>query len=282
MTGTFGLQGTLPRLPIPTLEETMKKFPMIVSALETEEEQKETAEAVLRFLAGDGPELQRLLMEYDQEGSEESSRYVCDQANRGSGSVEVPHRGEDNRVPVGSYVEHFWYDAWLATNVRTVLNLNPFFVLQESPDPRKSDQILRAASLTFASIKYVSLLRSEKLAPDFFKGKPLCMDQFRALFGSCRVPNEGKDTVSVFPDSTHVAVMCRNQLFYFQALWPDGTVAVNEKEVAGILRAIHKAAAEMDDSVAARQALGVSIMCCRPFGFSSGSPYNRDFPIHSL
>eukprot|EP00956_Cyclotella_meneghiniana_P039167 scaffold166891_cov21-Cyclotella_meneghiniana.AAC.1 len=62
----------------------------------------------------------------------------------------------------------------------------------------------RAASLCFSAIKIVSSLKNETFVPDSFRGKPLCMDQFRALFGACRVPElEEKDTVAVNTDSTH-------------------------------------------------------------------------------
>lgn len=153
-TSTYGAQGELPRLPIPTLEETLDKFPKVLEALQTEAEQEETAAIVESFRSGDGPKLQALLEQYDEDGCQ-------------SGRV-------------GSYVEEFWNDSYLAPDQSVVLNLNPFFVLQEGPDPKYSkDQIRRAASLTFASVKLASLLRQEDLSPDVHRGKPLCMDQFK-------------------------------------------------------------------------------------------------------
>ena len=69
----------------------------------------------------------------------------------------------------------------------------------------------------------------------FFK----CLAQFRALFGASRVPRHTKDAISVDKDSNHVSVMCCNQLFHFQALWPqDGDVAVDEGDIGDILQAI--------------------------------------------
>jgi carnitine O-acetyltransferase len=120
-------------------------------------------------------------------------------------------------------------------------NLNPYFVLESSPDPKLAgNQIGRAASLCFASVKMASQLRNEDFKPDTFRGKPLCMDQFRALFGASRVPKRNsKDTVAVYDQSNHVAVMCCNQIYYFQALWPDGDVAVDEQDLCDILEAIH-------------------------------------------
>jgi carnitine O-acetyltransferase len=88
-----------------------------------------------------------------------------------------------------------------------------------------------------------SLVKREELPPDTFKGKALCMDQFKALFGSTRVPkgNGMKDCVHTYPDSTHVVVLIRNHIYYFQALWPkDSSVAVDEHDIKDILEAIQK------------------------------------------
>jgi Choline/Carnitine o-acyltransferase len=91
-----------------------------------------------------------------------------------------------------------------------VLNLNPYFVLEEGPDPKiAKDQLHRAASLCFASVKMASSLRNQTLKPDIFKGKPLCMDQFKALFGSSRQPTlNDSDDVHVYNDSTHGKFLC--------------------------------------------------------------------------
>jgi carnitine O-acetyltransferase len=233
---TFGGQGALPALPIPSLEETLNKLLKCLEALQEDDtERKEEAKnSVLEFLAGDGPKLQQLLLEYDREGR------AC---------------GE-----IGSYVEEFWNDAYLTPDASVVLNLNPFFVLEGAADPKiaSGDPIRRASSLCYASVKLASALRNEKFKPDTFRGKPLCMDQFRALFGASRVPKKhSKDTIAVYEKSNHVAVMCRNQLYYFQALWPDGDVAVDEGDLFDILKAIHSHAVRIPSYSSSFSAVGV-------------------------
>jgi carnitine O-acetyltransferase len=215
---TYAAQSTLPRLPIPSLDETLARFPRIVEALQTKEEQDETRKVVEEFRYTDGPRLQQLLMDYDQEG-----------ARLGT---------------FGSYVEEFWNDSYLAPDSSVVLNLNPFFILEKGPDRKiANDQIQRAAGLAFASLKMASMLKRESLPPDTFKGRPLCMDQFKVLFGTTRIPGgKGvKDHVEHYPDSTHVVVLIRNHIYYFQALWPhDFSVAVDQHDIKDILEAIQK------------------------------------------
>lgn len=228
---TFASQNDLPRLPIPSLDETLDKLPKVLSALQTPEQQKETVEIVDEFRR-DGVKLQALLEEYDEEGREGGK--------------------------VGSYVEEFWNDSYLAPDQSVVLNLNPFFVLEEGPDSKTSkDQIRRAASLAFASVKLASRLKHETLEPDFHRGTPLDMDQFKVLFGCCRLPSGETDAVAAHPDSSHVVVLSRSQLYYFQALWPDGTVAVDESDIVDILNAIRNESRDTSLSEAGQRALGV-------------------------
>jgi len=236
-TPTFAAQKDIPRLPIPTLEETLDKLPKVLEALQTQSEQEETLKLVEEFHNGVGPMLQKMLQEYECEG------IACGR--------------------LGSYIEEFWNDAYLTPDDSVVLNLNPFFVLEKHPDPKtyKSRED-RAASLVFASLKMASLLKKETLPPDHFKGKPLCMDQFKSLFASARIPGGSgfKDHVHSYPNSTHVLVLIRNQFFYFQGLWPhNGNIAVDEQDIRDILLAIKKRAENpaMSLSFQVSQAVGV-------------------------
>lgn len=238
-TRTFIGQADLPRLPIPSLEETLERFPAAVRALlnpdgNGDKKMEECLASVQSFLENDGPKLQHLLVEYEREGRENGT--------------------------LGSYVEEFWSDAYLAPDSSVVMNLNPFFVLEDGPDTKKSkDQCSRAASLCFSALKIVSSLKNETFVPDSFRGKPLCMDQFRALFGACRVPEcEDKDTVAVNTDSTHVLVLDNNQMYFFQALWPDGTLAVDEQDLVEILQGIRTDASRVAPEVSSHTAMGVS------------------------
>ena len=116
-----------------------------------------TARAVKSFKEGDGPALQEALEKYSE-----------------------------NKA---SYVEEFWSDAYLVPSTSPVLNLNPFFLLEDGPDQKTAtSQVGRAATLVFSSLKFASLLFTESLHPDLFRGTPLCMAQFRHIFGSARIP----------------------------------------------------------------------------------------------
>jgi carnitine O-acetyltransferase len=177
---TYSKQDTLPLLPIPDLDITLQRLHQRLDALQQNEQQRQqTARDIQEFLATDGPILYEKLREYEENG-------------RASGMI-------------GSYVEEFWNEAYLQPDMSVVLNLNPYFVLESSPDPKMAtNQLRRAASLTYAAIQMVSITKLELLVPDTFRNQPLCMHQFKSLFASSRQPTlHEMDDVHVFNDSTH-------------------------------------------------------------------------------
>lgn len=61
---TFAHQDSLPKLPIPELEQTCKKYLTALRPLQGHREHADTKYAVQEFLKKDGPELQKKLQEY--------------------------------------------------------------------------------------------------------------------------------------------------------------------------------------------------------------------------
>jgi carnitine O-acetyltransferase len=61
---TFAHQDSLPKLPIPDLESTCRKYIDAVAPLQTPKEQEDTRAAVRDFLKSEGPGLQERLQKY--------------------------------------------------------------------------------------------------------------------------------------------------------------------------------------------------------------------------
>lgn len=61
---TFASQDKLPKLPIPDLESSCKKYLEALKPLQTPKEHHETEIAVQEFLKNEGPELQNKLKKY--------------------------------------------------------------------------------------------------------------------------------------------------------------------------------------------------------------------------
>lgn len=196
---TFESQRILPQLPIPKLEDTLNQFrtESVLALLSSQEEVEEMEAEVKDFCksGGDGEKLQKMLHDYVESKKSEG-------------------------VLNNSFVEEFWSEAYLAPDTSVVLNLNPFFLFEDGPDAKMAkDQLGRASSLVYMACKMAVNIQSEKLTPDEFRGHALCMDQFKALFGSSRVPRKNEtDIVEVVSDSGHIVVLYRNQMYCFQAL----------------------------------------------------------------
>lgn len=225
-TVTFRHQSAIAKLPIPTLEESCARYLEYIYALQSPEEFAISKQRVEDFLKSDGPVLQQKLIAYDADKN--------------------------------SYIEDFWYEAYLNHRSSVVLNVNPFFVLEDDPTPSRNNQISRAASLVLGSLKFINALRKGTLEPDMWRGDmALCMNQYKSLFGCARMPTASKDEAFVDDKSKHIVVMCRNQFYWFDVIWEDGVTAITERELVNNLKAIKENAMQATDIEAASQAIGV-------------------------
>ena len=229
-TSMFANQDKLPRMPIPTLGQTMKKFLDFCEAhLSDEEDKQELHQEINQFCKSDGLKLQELLIEYEDQAVDPS----C-----GSDGLTVES--------LGCFYEEFWSEHLLYSTNKEVQPWNPFFVWQDDPDASKMTLIRRGASICFQALRLASAIRDETFSPDYLHEQPLCMDQYKAVFGCARIPSQeevpggGGADLDLYPNSTHIVVLYQQQVFYFQGLWEDGTVAVDEQDIAGILSLIQQ------------------------------------------
>jgi len=70
--GTWAHQGQLPKLPIPPLEDTCRRYLASLKGLQDEREHENTKRAVEVFLHGEGPRIQEMLIDY----AKNKDRYV--------------------------------------------------------------------------------------------------------------------------------------------------------------------------------------------------------------
>ncbi|KAI5961267.1 YAT1 [Candida pseudojiufengensis] len=210
---TFQYQNTLKKLPIPDLKQTCENYLKVLKPLQTELEFSNTEKAVNQFL------------NEINDGDSKSIGYYLDEKLRNYANDKA------------SYIEQFWYDAYLNYDSPVVLNLNPFFLLEDDPftsteassvDP----QIKRATTLTLSSLKFIQALKNETLSIDTLKnGKPLCMYQFTKLFGASRIPTDDGCMMQSDSKSNHIVVMSKSQFYWFDVLDSKNNILLNESEL---------------------------------------------------
>ena len=149
------------------------------------------------------------------------------------------------------------YDSYLNFDNPVVLNLNPFFLLEDDPTPARNNQVTRAASLVISALCFVRAVRKEELPPDTLKGTPLCMYQYSRLFGTARVPTENGCQIAQDGGAKHVVVLCKGQFYWFDVLDDNADLIMTEKDMALNLQVIVDDAEETPIQEAAKGALGV-------------------------
>lgn len=138
-----------------------------------------------------------------------------------------------------------------------VLNLNPFFLLEDDPTPARNNQVTRSASLVVSALSFVRAVRREDLSPDTLRGTPLCMFQYSRLFGTARVPTENGCIIGQNAHAKHIVVLCRGQFYWFDVLDDNSDLIMSEKDVAINLQVILEDAQQTPIQEAAKGALGI-------------------------
>jgi carnitine O-acetyltransferase len=149
------------------------------------------------------------------------------------------------------------YDSYLNFDNPVVLNLNPFFLLEDDPTPARNNQVTRAASLVVSALSFVRAVRKEELPPDTIRGTPLCMYQYSRLFGTARVPTENGCHIGQDPDARHIVVLCHGQFYWFDVLDDNSDLIMTEKDLSINLQTIVDDAQQTPIQEAAKGALGV-------------------------
>ena len=225
-TRTFGNEERLPRVPLPTLEDSCRRFLEWCAPLLTSDELAQTEAAVADFLAPQSPahELHATLAAYNQSEG------------------------------VLSWLDTFWPYRYLGRRDRIALNANFFFLFQPSP----LGQVERAAELVASAVDYKLKLDDELVAPVIVRGQPQSMVQHKFLFSATRIPGQVLDSARTPyredrpgpSDARHIVVFFRDTPFRMDVLAPDGRPYDPEQLAAG-LRAILKDGKVVDDPTAA-------------------------------
>ncbi|XP_074855642.1 choline O-acetyltransferase [Carettochelys insculpta] len=184
---------TLPKLPVPPLQQTLHMYLHCMKHLVPEEQFRKTKAIVEQFgvAGGLGESLQQKLL--------------------------------DRREKTGNWVLNYWLDdMYLNNRLALPVNSSPAIIFACQHFKDANDQLRFAANLISGVLDYKALLDTNAIPVDFARGQlsghPLCMKQYYGLFSSYRLPGHTKDTLvaqknSIMPEPEHVIVACNNQFF---------------------------------------------------------------------
>ncbi|KAG6868422.1 hypothetical protein C0993_003099 [Termitomyces sp. T159_Od127] len=240
---TFAQQHKLPKLPIPELEDTCRRYLRALEALQDEQEHSKTQEAVRDFLENDGPKIQEKLKEWAAQKDSLAISRISGKSFYAAYEIRL--------------IALLRYESYLSHTDPVVLALNPFFVLENDPTPDRGSQLPRAATLIVSSLGFVHDLRAGLLQPDMVRGTPLDMDQYKRLFGTSRIPTERGCVMDTKENANHIVVLRRGQFYWFEVLDDENRPVLTEREVLRNLQAIVADADQVNRSEIARGAIGV-------------------------
>lgn len=229
---TFGNEDRLPRIPVPSLEDSGARLLEWCAPLVDDDQYAATRAAVDELLAGPGPALQEALVAYDA------------------------------RPDVHSWLDAFWEARYLGRRDRIALNANFLFLFGPGADDAgrddqpAADQAERAARLVTGALAHQHQVDTETLPPVTRRGEPTTMEQHRYLFSATRIPGIDQDTTRTpytdeWPGPSrerHVLVFAGGSMFRLDVIGPDG-VPHTTAEIAAGLRTIAAGAGDGPPSI---------------------------------
>ncbi|XP_046940606.1 carnitine O-palmitoyltransferase 2, mitochondrial isoform X2 [Lynx rufus] len=235
---TMHYQDSLPRLPIPKLEDTIRRYLRAQKPLLDDGQFRKTEQFCKSFENGIGKELHEQLVAQDKENKHTS------------------------------YISGPWFDMYLSARDSIVLNFNPFMAFNPDPKSEYNDQLTRATNMTVSAIRFLKTLRAGLLEPEVFhlnpaksdtdtfkrlirfvpsslswygaylvNAYPLDMSQYFRLFNSTRLPKPIRDELFTNEKARHLLVLRKGHFYVFDVLDQDGNI-VGASEIQAHLKYI--------------------------------------------
>uniref|UniRef100_A0AAV2L0M2 Carnitine O-palmitoyltransferase 2, mitochondrial n=1 Tax=Knipowitschia caucasica TaxID=637954 RepID=A0AAV2L0M2_KNICA len=218
-------QKSLPRLPVPKLEDTMKRYLAAQRPLLDDNQFRNTEKIAEDFKNGVGKQLHEQLVAQDKQNKHTS------------------------------YISAPWFDMYLSARDSVVLNFNPFMSFNPDPKPEYNEQLLRSTNMVCSAVRFMKTLRAGILEPEVFhlnpaksdtdqfkrfirwvpsslswygaymvNAYPLDMSQYFRLFNSSRLPKLGRDELFTDEKGRHLLVMRKGNLYAFDIVGQDGNL----------------------------------------------------------
>ena len=206
-------EDSLPRLPVPSLQETSQRYLKSVHPLLNKAEYESTKKAMADFVKPGslGHELQKRL-----------------QARRD----DPKHR---------NWIYEWWNDtAYLSYRDPVVPYVSYFYSHRD--DRRRRNPAKRAAALTTAILEFKKQVDSGTLEPEYMKRLPISMESYQWMFNACRIPAETRDHPVKYSHEEHkyFVVVRKNQ--FFKVVHEIGGQQLNASELEKQFRRIYEKA----------------------------------------
>ncbi|XP_068564047.1 carnitine O-palmitoyltransferase 2, mitochondrial-like [Cebidichthys violaceus] len=221
-------QKSLPRLPIPKLEDTVRRYLAAQRPLLDDDQFRTTEKIAQDFQNGVGKQLHEELVAQDKNNKHTS------------------------------YISGPWMNKFLSDRF-SVIQTNPFILFHPDPKTEYNDQLVRATNVVCSAVRFMKTLRAELLEPEAFHlnpaksdtdsfkrfirwvpsspSRPLDMSPFLHLFNTTRIPKRGRDELFTDEKARHLLVMRKGNMYVFDIVDRDGNL-VTPAEIQSHLKYI--------------------------------------------
>ena len=173
-----------PKLPVPDLNQTLKKYIESIRPLVSSEQFTATDRITNKFLTTEGPYLQSLLLK--------------------------------RAANTDNWLLEWWNEvAYLSVRLPLPVYLSPVAASEKIKYIYKSQRLDIVSLFINRYCEFFETIRKNELPQDKLGDTPLCMRQYKSLPGGHRVPGEVKDTHRFSPNSDHIIVMYQGHCFKF-------------------------------------------------------------------
>ena len=178
----YSYQASLPRLPLPSVHDTLTRYLRSVKPLVSEENYQKLKREAEEFESGIGRKLQRYLWLK----SWWSSNYVSD-----------------------------WWEEYVYLRGRSSLMINSnYYGIDALMIKTTQFQASRAANLVYATLMFRRLIDRQDMKPIMIQGMvPLCSHQYERVFNTTRIPGLEADKLVHLNDSQHVVVLFKGKYY---------------------------------------------------------------------
>lgn len=208
-------EDSLPKLPVPTLEETSK-----------------------RYLKSVRPLLNKAEFDYTQ-------KVVSDFTKPGNIGSELQKRLEARRKDpkYRNWIHEWWnHAAYLSYRDPVVPYVSYFYSHRD--DRRRRNPAKRAAAITTAVLEFKKQVDNGSLEPEYMKRLPISMEVYHWMFNTCRVPGKTVDHPVKYSYRDHKYIVVVRKSQFFKVMYEIGgqqlTYSELEKQFSRIYRMAQK------------------------------------------
>ncbi|XP_044750467.1 carnitine O-acetyltransferase-like [Coccinella septempunctata] len=183
----------LPSLPVPKLHQTLTKYLKSVEPFLTEQELLKTKTVVKKFADSEAP----LLQSYLENKASNCENWLSD-----------------------------WWDntAYLEYRDPVTVFSSPGLVCPLQQFSNEAERLSYASKMILGAINYKQLIDRELLPLDKMGKDPLDMNQYKKIYGTCRIPRPIRDELQFNPNSKHIIIARNNNFFKMDVITPENGV----------------------------------------------------------